>query len=77
MLSGRERHETLRAQTAPTASLSDSEKTSARHRSKSAVTSPRILNNKLGEYFSQNEVFPQNSKILDHAETVFVLKRVN
>jgi len=36
-----------RTQTAPTASLSDSEKTSIRHRSKSAVTSPRILSNKL------------------------------
>ncbi|KAJ7379788.1 hypothetical protein OS493_012534 [Desmophyllum pertusum] len=42
-----ERRQMLRAQTVPTASLSDSEKTSIRHRSKSAVTSPRMLSNKL------------------------------
>ena len=51
VLSGGERHQILRAQTAARASLSDSEKTSIRHRSKSAVTSPRVLSNKLGELF--------------------------
>lgn len=52
VLSAGERHLILPAQTAPTASLSDSEKTTMRNRSKSAVTSPRILSNKLGERFS-------------------------
>ena len=51
ILSAGERHQILRAQTAPTTSLSDSEKTSLRNRSKSAVASPRTLTNKLGEFF--------------------------
>lgn len=48
ILSAGERHPILRTQTAPTASsLSDSEKTSVRNRSKSAVTSPKLFNNRL------------------------------
>lgn len=51
-LSAGERHLILRTETAPTtSSLSDSEKTSLRNRSKSVVTSPRLFNNKLGEFF--------------------------
>ena len=51
VLSAGERHPMFRAQTVPRASLSDSEKTTTRNRSKSAVTSPRILSNKLGKRF--------------------------
>ena len=52
-----ERRQMLRAQTVPTASLSDSEKTSIRHRSKSAVTSPRMLSNKLGEHLCNRSIY--------------------
>jgi len=47
LLSAGERYPILRTQTAPSGSFSDNEKSSIRHRSKSAVTSPRILSNKL------------------------------
>ena len=57
-LSAGERHLILRTETAPTtSSLSDSEKTSLRNRSKSVVTSPRLFNNKLGEFFFHLFIF--------------------
>lgn len=73
-LSAGERHLILRTETAPTtSSLSDSEKTSLRNRSKSVVTSPRLFNNKLGFSFCHAYIFVLIVFILERIRAYLIL----